>query len=33
MLVDVSDGSSSSEIEWRDSFVLYGEVDEGSVIR
>lgn len=33
MLVDVSEGSSSSEKEWRDSFVVYGVVGEGSVIR
>lgn len=33
MLVDESEGSSSSEIERRDSFVVYGEAGEGSVVR
>lgn len=33
MLVNESEGSSSSEIERRDSFVVYEGVGEGSVIR
>lgn len=31
--MDESEGSSSSEIERRDSRLVYGEVGEGSVIR